>query len=261
MSSIICIFAAIMEKLFKTLAVGALLMVSLVAFADSKVTVMTYNVRNGVGMDGQRNHARIAEVIKSQKPDFVGIQEVDSMTNRANRSYVLGEIADAAGMKPTFAHAIEYDGGLYGIGLLSENRPDSVLRISLPGREEQRALLIAYFKDYVIANTHLSLTPEDALKSARIIKEVLEKEKTRPVILMGDLNSHPDSPVIEELASDFTIISPDAPSFPANEPDERIDFIMIRNCPAFTICSAEVVPEGTASDHRPISITLAIPNE
>lgn len=249
-----------MKNRLQTLAAGILFMVSLTAFADGKITVMTYNVRNGVGLDGQRDHARIAEIIKSRKPDFVGIQEVDSMTNRASRTYVLGEIADAAGMVPEFASAIKYDGGLYGIGLLSENRPDSIKSIPLPGREEPRTLLVAYFKDFVIANTHLSLTAEDALESVKIIKNALKSERDRPVIFMGDLNSHPDSPVIEELARDFTIISPDAPSFPANEPNERIDYIMISKGIPFTIDSAEVIPAATASDHRPVSITLTIHN-
>ena len=238
----------------------ALLAVPSAALAGGKITVMTYNVRNGVGLDGQRDHERIAEVIKSRKPDFVGIQEVDSMTNRANQTYVLAEIADAAGMVPAFAPAIKYDGGLYGIGLLSESRPDSIKSIPLPGREEQRTLIIGYFKDYVIANTHLSLTPEDALESVGIIKGLLGEEKNRPVILMGDLNSHPDSPVIEELSRDFTIISPDAPSFPANDPNERIDYIMISKGIPFTVDSAEVIPAATASDHRPVSITLTIHN-
>lgn len=258
--AIICIFDAAMNRIFKTIALMALLAVAPQASADGNITVMTYNVRNGVGLDGQRDHARIAGVIKSRKPDFVGIQEVDSMTNRANRAYVLGEIADAAGMIPSFAPAIKYDGGLYGIGLLSENRPDSIKSIPLPGREEQRTLIVGYFRDYVIANTHLSLTPEDALESVGIIRELLGEEKNRPVILMGDLNSHPDSPVIKELSRDFTIISPDATSFPANDPNERIDYIMISKSTSFTPGTAEVIPAATASDHCPVLITLTIHN-
>ncbi|MDE5745921.1 MAG: endonuclease/exonuclease/phosphatase family protein, partial [Paramuribaculum sp.] len=215
-----------MKNIFRILAAGIIITWSLNAFADKTITVMSYNVHNGVGLDGKRDHKRLAEVIKARKPDFVGIQEVDSCTNRSNHAYVLGDIAEAAGLKPTYVPAIKYDGGLYGIGILSKDMPDSVSRIALPGREEQRALVVTYFHDIIIANSHFSLTPEDALESVIIVKTILDNANNRPVIFMGDLNSHPDSPVIQELSRYFKIVSSDAPTFPADKPNERIDFIM-----------------------------------
>lgn len=255
-SLICCIFDVIMKSLFELFIKGSLFLTALSALAEEEITLMTYNVRNGVGLDEQRDYQRIAEVINNVNPHFVAIQEVDSVTNRANQSYVLGEIADATGMNPVYAPAIKYDGGLYGIGLLSVNLPDSVKCTPLPGREEQRTLLVAYFKDYVIANTHLSLTPEDALESVGIINTILKTEFNRPVILMGDFNSYPDSPVIKELSRDYIVISPDAPSFPADDPDERIDYILINKDATFKIDKAEVIPATIASDHRPVSVTI-----
>ena len=222
-----------------------------------EVKVMTYNVHNGVGLDKKRDHKRIAQVIQSCQPDFVAVQEVDSATARSGRAFVLGEIAAHAGMVPLFAPAIEFDGGRYGIGILTRTAPDSVSRIPLPGREESRMLLVAWFKDVVIADTHLSLTSEDALASVGIIRETL-KSAGRPVILMGDLNSLPASPVIRELEQDFMIISPDEPTFPANAPTERIDYIMVsRNTPC-TVPEATVIPEPSASDHRPLSAAVVL---
>ncbi|MDE6651350.1 MAG: endonuclease/exonuclease/phosphatase family protein [Paramuribaculum sp.] len=247
-----------MKNILGILAAGFIISGSLNAYADKTITVMSYNVHNGVGLDGKRDHNRLAEVIKAYNPHFVGIQEVDSCTNRSNHTYVLGDIAEAAGLIPTYAPAIKYDGGLYGIGILSKNMPDSVSRTPLPGREEQRALIVAYFKDVVVANSHLSLTPEDALESVKIVKTILDNAKNRPVIFMGDLNSHPDSPVIEELSRYFKIVSSEAPTFPADKPNERIDFIMVSNGTQFTVDSAEVVPEKIASDHRPILVTLTL---
>lgn len=224
--------------------------------AGEKITIMCYNVHNGVGLDGKRDHKRIGGVIKAFKPDFVGIQEVDSVTNRAKGTYVLGDIADAAGLNPIFAPAIEYDGGVYGIGLLTTALPDSVSRIPLPGRDEKRALVVAYFKDFIIANSHFSLTPEDALESVNTIKTVIDNAGNRPVVFMGDLNSAPDSPVIDSLSRFFKIVSPDAPTFPADHPDKRIDYIMVSNGTTFTVETAEVAEENVASDHRPVIVTL-----
>ena len=97
--------------------------------------LMTYNVHNGVGLDRCRDHQRIAEVITGESPDFVAIQEVDSATVRSGKRFVLGEIAKASSMHHIFAPAITFDGGLYGIGLLSRVKPEKITRLELPGRE------------------------------------------------------------------------------------------------------------------------------
>ena len=45
--------------------------------------LMTYNVKNGAGMDGVTDYARTASVIIQEKPDVVAIQELDSVTGRS----------------------------------------------------------------------------------------------------------------------------------------------------------------------------------
>ena len=222
------------------------------------VKVMTYNVHNGIGLDKKRNHARIADVISHEKPDFVGIQEVDSMTNRSGNMFVLGDIAQQADMEPTFAPAIIWDGGIYGIGLLSKVKPNRVQRIELPGKEEKRTMLITDFDNYTVINTHLSLTPDDALESVKIIHDILPTLGSKPVFLMGDLNSLPNSPVIKALQNDFNIVSPEnTPTFPANNPTERIDYIMISKGHNFNIIRAEVISDTIASDHRPVIVEIS----
>ncbi len=223
------------------------------------VRVMTYNVHNGVGLDRKRDHERIARVIKEQMPDVVAIQEVDSMTRRSGNSFVLGEIASAAGMYEVYAPAIDYDGGRYGIGLLSKTEPDSCSFYPLPGREEKRMMLVADFKDYTVICTHLSLTADDALLSTAFIHQALEARRDRPVILMGDLNSLPGSKVIEILSHDFTIVNDrTVPTFPAHEPNRCIDYIMVASPDPITVRSSEVVHDIIASDHRPVVATIKI---
>lgn len=121
-------------------------------------------------MDGVCDFQRIANVINNASPDVVAVQEVDSVTNRSNQKYVLGEIAERTQMYACFAPAIDYDGGKYGIGLLSKKVPLHLQAIALPGREEARALILAEFEDYIYCCTHLSLTEEDRMKSLEILK-------------------------------------------------------------------------------------------
>ena len=59
-----------------------------------QMRVASYNIQHGMGMDNQLNYKRIAEVLRAISPDVVAVQEVDSMTQRTNNTYALGEIAE-----------------------------------------------------------------------------------------------------------------------------------------------------------------------
>lgn len=144
-----------MKKIF--LLISAILLIVPVQ-AQHTLRLMTYNIKNATGMDGVCDFQRIANVINNASPDVVAVQEVDSVTNRSNQKYVLGEIAERTQMYACFAPAIDYDGGKYGIGLLSKKAPVHLQTIALPGREEARALILAEFEDYIYCCTHLSLT-------------------------------------------------------------------------------------------------------
>ena len=90
---------------------------------DRRLRILSFNIRNTMGMDGQRDLARTASVIRRQRPDVVAVQEVDSVTGRSDGRYVLGDLAAEVLMYPTYAAAIDYDGGKYGIGILSREKP------------------------------------------------------------------------------------------------------------------------------------------
>lgn len=225
--------------------------------AGDVVRMMTYNVRNGRGLDDVRNCQRIANVINNARPDVVAVQELDSVTARSGKTDVLKEIAERTQMNPYYAAAIDYDGGKYGIGLLSKTKPLRVKRLSLPGREEQRALLIAEFDQYLYACTHLSLTEEDRMSSLQLLRAEA-KVSGKPFFLAGDFNAEPDSPFIKELKSDFQILSSNKPTFPANAPKEVIDYVVSskQEVPTFVARSASVIDEPLASDHRPILVEV-----
>ena len=173
------------------------------AQAEDVLRLMTYNVRNANGMDGICNYQRVANVINNARPDIVAIQELDSMTARSNRTDVLKELAERTQLHPCFAPAIDYDGGKYGIGILSKETPLRVQTFALPGREEARTLLVAEFPEYVFACTHLSLTEEDRMKSLEILKSVAANTR-KPFFLAGDFNSDaaPALSKIEEYIPD-----------------------------------------------------------
>lgn len=228
------------------------------AQAQNTLKLMSYNIKNANGMDNVCNFQRIANVINNASPDVVAIQEVDSMTNRSGQKYVLGEIAERTQMHGYFAPAIDYDGGKYGIGLLTKQVPLRLQTLPLPGREEARTLILAEFADYIYCCTHMSLTEEDRMKSLELVK-AFTSSSTKPLFLAGDMNAEPESGFIKELQKDFQILSnPKQHTFPAPDPKETIDYIatLKQNAKGFAVISAKVINEPMASDHRPILVEL-----
>lgn len=228
------------------------------AQAQNTLKLMSYNIKNANGMDNVCNFQRIANVINNTSPDVVAIQEVDSMTNRSGQKYVLGEIAERTQMHGYFAPAIDYDGGKYGIGLLTKQVPLRLQTLPLPGREEARTLILAEFADYIYCCTHMSLTEEDRMKSLELVK-AFTSSSTKPLFLAGDMNAEPESGFIKKLQKDFQILSnPKQHTFPAPDPKETIDYIatLKQNAKGFAVISAKVINEPMVSDHRPILVEL-----
>ena len=63
----------------KSILAAALVAVSLAinSGASQDIRLMSYNILHGKGADGKVDIARIAAVINRERPDFVGLQEVD----------------------------------------------------------------------------------------------------------------------------------------------------------------------------------------
>ena len=221
-----------------------------------QVRIMSYNVRHCAGMDWVVDYDRTANVIAENQPDVVALQELDSMTGRSGRKYQLSELAKRTNYYPVFAKAIDYDGGGYGVGVLTKEKPLSTKRIPLPG-EEPRVLLVVELKDYVIACTHLDLEESERLASTPIIIEEAQSWQ-KPFILAGDWNDYPNSQLLQELTKYFTINSGNDFTFPADEPNECIDYVATFNSHPVVTIKSEIIVDTVSSDHRPLLVTFTL---
>lgn len=225
-----------------------------------RVSVLCYNVHNCIGLDKKRDYNRIARTIIDAAPDVVALQELDSVTQRNNGVYALGELARITGLHPIFAPAINFSGGKYGIGVLCREVPLSHRIVPMPGREEERALLIVEFKEYVFCCTHQSLTAADQEASVQLIAEALQGIE-KPIILAGDMNSTPKDKAQKKLRKLFTPLTPaNVCTFPADKPDRVLDYIYgyRKNGYKLTAEKTQVIYEPVASDHRPIQTLVRI---
>ncbi len=91
------------------------------ARAKIRLTVMSYNIHVGIGMDKKLDLARIAEVINRERPDLVGLQEVDRGVERTGRRDQIAELARLTRMEYAFAPNLQFQGGHYGVAVLSRH--------------------------------------------------------------------------------------------------------------------------------------------
>ena len=201
---------------FVVLVILLLGMASFSLGQNKQLQIMSYNVRHCAGMDLVVDYDRTAAVIFQQQPDVVALQELDSMTGRSGHCDQLGELALLTGYHPVFGAAIDFDGGKYGVGILSHEIPLSTRRIPLPG-EEPRVLLVVELEDYVIACTHLDLEEAQRLASVPLIVEEAQRWQ-KPFLLVGDWNAPsslakrpPTLPTCRQSASTMSPYSTAAP--------------------------------------------------
>ena len=228
-----------------------------------EIKILSYNVRNARGMDEVTDYDRIARVIKRIDADCVAIQELDSATVRSNGAVVLEELARRTGMVASYSKSIDYQGGGYGVGVLTKEKPVRKETVSLPGSEEKRSMLMVELPDYVICCTHWSLKQPDRLASAEIINNRLQDFTSKPVFLAGDLNAVPASEEIGRLSEEWTILNDTTqPTIPVTNPTRCIDYVLMRNNSLTAVKSIDtrVENEPMASDHLPVWVSVSIQN-
>lgn len=237
------------------------------------ITILSYNIHhaNPPSKSGLIDINAIANVIKQQKADLVALQEVDVHTGRSGITLdQANAIAKLTGMNAFFAKAIEYDGGEYGVAILSKFPIESKTNTPLPTDDntkgEHRTLATATIvlpgnKKIIFACTHLDAQHNDINRQLQIKKILgLLKEKKQPVIIAGDLNAEPSSDVIKQLDNYFTrTCIKDCPfTIPETNPDKTIDYIAYTPSQKFSVVCHSVVDERYASDHRPVKAVLQI---
>ncbi len=234
---------------------------TLAVTAQQRVTVLSYNIHHGEGMDERIDLPRIAGVIRSVSPDVVALQEVDRKTQRTGRIDQAEELSRLTGMAVVFGSAIDHEGGEYGNAVLSRLPILNWRNHPLPGTEP-RAMLDITTPTFRFYATHLDAGRDQAerVAAARQIVELVARHKT-PAVLAGDLNATPGSEPLEILETAWTVAGGNLPTFPVKEPTRQIDFVLFRPAGRWKVIEARVLDEAVASDHRPIVAILELLSE
>lgn len=225
--------------------------------------LLTYNIKHGLGNDGNVDLERSAAVINALAPDLVALQEVDSSVERTGGIDQARRLGELTGMHAVFGDFMEYQGGHYGMAILSRYPIVGSQNHRLPPGEEPRSALAARVRvddsgrEIVFVGIHLYNTLEERLCQAKRVLDAMADE-TAPVILAGDFNSTPDSEVMSLIQGGWTLPEKgeDRLTFSSDDPRTEIDFIAYRPGDLFEILEYRVVDEPIASDHRPVLMVV-----
>lgn len=235
---------------------------------------MVYNVHAGKDAKGVDNLEGVADLVRSTGADVVLLQEVDRRTRRSGGVDQPAEWSKRTGFHVSFGRSLDYDGGEYGIAVLSRwpIRRDTVVHLPVDPPQERsggsheprvvmRAVVNSPIGGLTIYNTHIDASGDDRWRLQEI-RTIIPFAKTagEPAVLVGgDFNSTPDSKVQSELRASglrdswATCGRGDGLSYPADKPAKRIDYLFLLG--TVECVSAEVLATDV-SDHRPVLFTL-----
>lgn len=242
-----------------------------------RLKVMTWNIHHGHGADKRVDLERIAAVVKRENPDIVALQEIDVGVPRSASVDQLKELSRLTGLPGWFGKSIPLDGGAYGNAMLSRfpladpANPPRTIGLDSPGSSEARCVLESDLQirpglTIKILVTHFDTNPKTTAMNALTLNHSFQFMTPPAGILLGDLNSTPDSEALKELGKLWKRLanSPELPSWPAYAPDQEakerdprtIDHILVRPAADWRQVSLRVIDEPVASDHRPVIAEL-----
>lgn len=231
-------------------------------FTDLRV--LSYNIRHGEGNDGVIDLSRAAEVIRRSRADLVLLQEIDKGARRTGQADQMALLAEMTGLTARFGAFMKFQGGEYGMGLLSRFPILASKNHILPRGAEARSALDARVRlpngqDLLVCDVHFYRSQEERLAQARKVQQIYADVKL-PMILAGDFNSTPGSAVMRFVERYWTNTDKgeDHLTWPSGDARTEIDFVLYRPAGRFELLSAEVLDEGLASDHRPVLVTLRL---
>ncbi|MFD4758253.1 endonuclease/exonuclease/phosphatase family protein [Streptomyces sp. NPDC058439] len=250
--------------------------------------VVTYNIHAGAGMDNVFDLDRQTAELRALDADVIGLQEVDvHWGTRSEWRDLAGELAERLHMYVSFAPIYSLDPTEpgaprreFGVAVLSRHRIVSaenheITRLSTQDPNPVPALAPGFGEVVLrvkglpvhVYVTHLDYRADPSVRAAQVAdtRRIMAQDAAPEAgagrqqvrqILLGDFNAAPAAPELAPLWKELTDIEPGGPTYPAQDPVQRIDYVAVSKDSVRVRDAA--VAETLASDHRPVVADLLL---
>lgn len=268
-----------------------------------KLKVMTYNIAGGRDYSGELPAKTVcpeacAAAITEYSPDIVGLNEIDFNHPRSGNIHLAAEVARATGIpyENRFGRATELGKpgarGSYGNAILSKHVILSSEALQVPDPEDKsepvyyetrgifRNIILVEGREIEVLVTHFGLAKTERAETVKMLTRFI-KERTRPIIVMGDFNVwdkaiKPEYNRIAEIKELYELLTDTFEVYPDQEATTfptrfdipalvekeinggkgiRIDYIFVSD--EFKVEKA-AIPQCKASDHYPYYAELSL---
>jgi len=228
--------------------------------------VVTYNVHRYVDAAGTYNLEALADLLRAQRAEVVGLQETTGARLTTGHTHGVRWLAARLGYHCAMAPATSAEG--YGVALLSTWPIRDVRSVLLPRtdgapRVALRAVVNGPDGPLPVVVAHLATTGPVRTRQARRVRRLVAGADR--AVVLGDFNVTPTKPPIDVMTTAFTdawavagseAVSERGATFDAGTPSRRIDYVFVRG---FQVTNATVFGTPAVSDHRGVRATLRPP--
>lgn len=253
------VLAMILAAIYLATVLGALITAAkpqAPAEVRNSLRVMTYNIQQGYNPAGVKNFDGQLNLIRSQNPDILGLQESDTNRIAGGNSDVVRYFANRLNMYSYYGPKTVT--GTFGIALLSRYPIENPRTFYMYSEGEQTATIVANIrvgdKLFNIFVTHLG-NDGPIVQQEAVLKEIDGLEN---VIAMGDFNFRPDSEqyrlTTSTLEDAWLLKWTSGVDDQGYNPTRRIDHIFVS--PGTTVAEARYLTQPE-SDHPALVVEIA----
>ncbi|MEX9947925.1 endonuclease/exonuclease/phosphatase family protein [Providencia alcalifaciens] len=248
------------------------------------IKVANYNIgKNELAAD-VANLDELSKAIAKIDADVIVLTEIDNKTARSKKVNQLEEIAKANKMDFAFGKALDFDGGEYGVGILSKYKIEKSQVVNLPsGGAEQRVVLLSqitkpgFDSPIIIMGTHLDWQKDPTIRIGQV-RHILDATigdtetgfdniAASIKILAGDFNSTAKEQPIQEISYFWDPVEKKGVNYrtwPAVNPAIDIDHIFTYKGQVWDVKTMTIPTDSKdfqwskVSDHLPVIAELEL---
>lgn len=209
--------------------------------------------------------SQVEELLASIDADAIVLQEVDVGVARTSSVDQPRVLAEALELDYAFAASLEFDGGDFGLAVLSRLPFSAVRRRSLDseGGYEPRIVLDVNLcvGSHVVRliDVHADFVPEANVRNLGDLATILGPKAELPTVVAGDFNASEQTQGVGELLETTDLVDVLATWDPGPTRErERIDYMLVDDARVGNITEARRV-KTDVSDHAALWLEITLP--